>query len=49
MLLDYFGHFMRMLTQNNPNTDLVPNEADGMVDEEAIPSLDRWTERAVDN
>jgi hypothetical protein len=42
-------HFMRMLTQNNPNSDLVPDEADGMVDEEDIPSLDSWTERAADD
>jgi hypothetical protein len=40
---------MRMLTQNNPNGDLVPDEADGMVDEEDIPSLDSWTERAADD
>jgi hypothetical protein len=33
-------HIMRMLTQNNPNSDLVPNEGDGMVDGEDIPSLD---------
>jgi hypothetical protein len=42
-------HFMRMLTQNNPNSDIVPDEADGMVDEEDIPSLDSWTERAADD
>jgi hypothetical protein len=42
-------HFMRMLTQNNPNSDLIPDEADGMVDEEDIPSLDSWTERAADD
>jgi hypothetical protein len=42
-------HFMRMLTQNNQNCDLVPDEADGMVDEEDIPSLDSWTERAADD
>jgi hypothetical protein len=40
---------MRMLTQNNPNGDLVPDEADGMVDEEDIPSLNSWTERAADD
>jgi hypothetical protein len=39
-------HFMRMITQNNPNSDPVPDEADGMVDDEDIPSLDSWTERA---
>jgi ribonuclease HI len=42
-------HFMRMLTQNNQNSDLVPDEADGMVDGEDIPSLDSWTERAADD
>jgi hypothetical protein len=42
-------HFMRMLTQNNPNSDLIPDEADGMVDEVGIPSLDSWTERAADD
>jgi hypothetical protein len=31
---------MRMLTQSNPNSDLIPDEADGMVDEQDIPSLD---------
>jgi hypothetical protein len=41
-------HIMRMLTQNNPN-NLVPDESDGMVDEEDIPSLDSWTERAADD
>jgi hypothetical protein len=40
---------MRMLTQNNPNSDLIPDEADGMVGEEDIPSLDSWTERAADD
>jgi hypothetical protein len=43
------GHFIRMLTQNNPNSDLVPDEADRMVDDEDIPSLDSWTERAADD
>jgi hypothetical protein len=42
-------HFMRMLTQNNPNSDLIPDEADGMMDEQDIPSLDSWTERAADD
>jgi hypothetical protein len=37
-------HIMRMLTQNNPISDLVTDEADGMVDEEDLPSLDSWTE-----
>jgi hypothetical protein len=42
-------HFMRILTQNNPDSDLIPEEADGMVDEEDIPSIERWTERAADD
>jgi hypothetical protein len=42
-------HFVRILTQNNPNSDLVPDEADRMVDEGDIPSLDSWTERAADD
>jgi hypothetical protein len=35
---------MRMLTQNNQNSDLIPDEADGMVDKQDIPGLDSWTE-----
>jgi hypothetical protein len=42
-------HFMRMLAENNPNRDRVPDKADGMVGEEDIPSLDSWTERAADD
>jgi hypothetical protein len=38
-----------MPTQNNPDSDLVSDEADGMVDEEDSPSLDSWTERAADD
>jgi hypothetical protein len=40
---------MRMITQNKPNSELVPDEADGIVDEEDIPSLDSWTEKAADD
>jgi hypothetical protein len=42
-------HFMRMLTRNNPNGDLVADEADRTVDEVDIPSLARSTERASDD
>jgi hypothetical protein len=42
-------HFMRILAQNNPNSNLIPDEADGMVDEEDIHSLDSRTERAADD
>jgi hypothetical protein len=37
-------HFMRLLTQKNSNSDIIPDELDRMVDEEDIPILDRWTE-----
>jgi hypothetical protein len=37
-------HFMRLVTQNNTNSDLIPDEPDGMVDEEDIPILDSWTD-----
>jgi hypothetical protein len=42
-------YFMRMQTKNNPNGDLIPDEADGIVDKEEILSLDSWTERAADD
>jgi hypothetical protein len=42
-------HLLRLLTQNNPNSDLIPEEPDGMVDEEDIPILDSWTEQTVDD
>jgi hypothetical protein len=37
-------HFLRLLTQKNTNSDLIPEEPDWMVDEEDIPTLDSWTE-----
>jgi hypothetical protein len=42
-------HFMRLLTQNDTNGDLIPDEADGMVDKGDIPSVDSWTKRAPDH
>jgi hypothetical protein len=42
-------HFMRLLTQNNSNSDLIPDELDGMVDEEDIPTLDSWTEHTAED
>jgi hypothetical protein len=33
-------HFMRLVTQNNTNSDPIQDEPDGMVDEEDIPILD---------
>jgi hypothetical protein len=35
-------HFMRILTQNNPNSDLVPDDAGGVVGGEGVPSLGGW-------
>jgi hypothetical protein len=40
---------MRLLTQKNSNSDLIPDELDGMVDEEDIPTLDSWTERTAED
>jgi hypothetical protein len=40
---------MRLLTQKNSNSDLIPDELDGMVDEENIPTLDSWTERTAED
>jgi hypothetical protein len=42
-------HFMRLLTKKNSNSDLIPDKLDGMVDEEDIPTLDRWTERTAED
>jgi hypothetical protein len=33
---------MRLLTQKNSNTDLNPDELDGIVDEKDIPTFDSW-------
>jgi hypothetical protein len=43
------SHFIRLLTQKNSNSDLIPDELDGMVDEEDIPTLDSWTERTAED
>jgi hypothetical protein len=42
-------HFMRLVTQYNTNSDLIPDEPDGMVDEEDIQILDSWTDRVVED
>jgi hypothetical protein len=42
-------HFMRLVTQNNKNSDLIPDEPDGMVNEEDIPILDSWTDQVVED
>jgi hypothetical protein len=41
--------FLRILTQNNSNSDLIPDEPDSMVDEQGLPILDSWTERTEDD
>jgi hypothetical protein len=40
---------MRLLTQKNSNSDLIPDELDGMVDEDDIPTLESWTERTAED
>jgi hypothetical protein len=35
----------KIIVQNNSNSDLIPDEPDGMADDEDIPVLDSWTER----
>jgi hypothetical protein len=40
-------HFLRLLTQKNSNSDLIPDEPDTMVDEDDLPVLDSWTERTA--
>jgi hypothetical protein len=42
-------HFMRLLTQKNSNSDLIPDEPDGLVYDEDIPILDSWTERTAED
>jgi hypothetical protein len=40
---------MRLLTQKNSNSDLIPDEPDWLGDEEDIPILDSWTERTAED
>jgi hypothetical protein len=42
-------HFLRLLTQKNTNSDLIPQEPDRMIDEEDLPILDSWTERVAED
>jgi hypothetical protein len=42
-------HFIRLLTRKNSYSDLIPDEPDGMVDEEDMPTLDSWTERTAED
>jgi hypothetical protein len=42
-------HLLRLLSQNNSNSGLIPDEPDGMADDEDIPVLDSWTERTSDD
>jgi hypothetical protein len=37
-------HFLRLLIQKNTNTEHIPQEPDGMVDQEDISIFDNWTE-----
>jgi hypothetical protein len=41
---------MRLLTQNNSNSNLIPGKPDGMVDDhDSLPILDSWTERTAED
>jgi hypothetical protein len=40
--------FLRILTQNYFDSDLIPDQPDGMVDEQDLPILDSWIERTAD-
>jgi hypothetical protein len=42
-------HFLRLITQDNTNSDLIPDEPDDILDEEDVPVLDRWTERVKES
>jgi hypothetical protein len=40
-------HFLRLISQKNTNSDLIPDEPENILDEEDLPTLDRWTERTA--
>jgi hypothetical protein len=40
-------HFLRLISQKHTNSDLIPDDPEDIFDEEDLPTLDRWTERAV--
>jgi hypothetical protein len=40
-------HFLRLISQKNTNSDLIPDDPEDILDEEDLPVLDRWTERAA--
>jgi hypothetical protein len=40
-------HFLRLISQKNTNSDLIPDDPEDILDEEDRPTLDRWTERAA--
>jgi hypothetical protein len=40
-------HFLRLIPQKNTNSNLIPDEPDDILDDEDLPTLDRWTERAA--
>jgi hypothetical protein len=40
---------MRLPTQENSKSDLIPREPDWFVDDEDIPILDSWTDRTADD
>jgi hypothetical protein len=42
-------HLLKLLSQNNSNGDLIPDEPDSMADDEDIPVLDNRIERISDD
>jgi hypothetical protein len=40
-------HFLRLISQKNTNSDLIPDDPEDILDEEDLPTLDCWTERAA--
>jgi ribonuclease HI len=40
-------HFLRLISQKNTNSDLIPDDPEDILDEEDLPTLDHWTERTA--
>jgi hypothetical protein len=40
-------HFLRLISQKNTNSDLIPDDPEDILDEEDLPTLNPWTERAA--
>jgi hypothetical protein len=40
-------HFLRLIAQNNTDSDMIPDEPDDILDEEQLPVLYRWAEERL--